>query len=150
MQVYSDSSILFNNTNTRSLTATPVAGNGTFQSASNIDNRTFSVAGSQSLVASVPFTQSIALSAWGDFIGTGSLNLYSVFNALAVADGSNVTPNYTNLVAPTSLTVQYTYTPSGPTAVPEPGQVAASLLLLGGIGAYYFVKRRRKSAPAAA
>lgn len=30
-----------------------------------------------------------------------------------------------------------------PTAVPEPGQVAASLLLLGGIGGYAFVKRRK-------
>lgn len=30
-----------------------------------------------------------------------------------------------------------------PTAVPEPGQVAASLLLLGGIGGYVFLKRRK-------
>ena len=28
-------------------------------------------------------------------------------------------------------------------AVPEPGQVAASLLLLGGIGGYVFLKRRK-------
>jgi hypothetical protein len=40
----------------------------------------------------------------------------------------------------------------GSAAVPEPGQVAASLLLLGGIGGYAFVKRRKaaKSALAAA
>jgi hypothetical protein len=39
----------------------------------------------------------------------------------------------------------------GPAAVPEPGQVAASLLLLAGIGGYVFVKRRKavKTAPAA-
>jgi hypothetical protein len=39
----------------------------------------------------------------------------------------------------------------GPAAVPEPGQVAASLLLLSGIGGYVFVKRRKavKTAPAA-
>jgi len=56
-----------------------------------------------------------------------------------------------NLLSPTSLTLRYTYTPSsGPSAVPEPGQVAASLLLLGGIGGYVFIKRRRKSAVAAA
>jgi len=36
----------------------------------------------------------------------------------------------------------------GTAAVPEPGQVAASLLLLGGIGGYVFLKRR-KSAQAA-
>ena len=42
---------------------------------------------------------------------------------------------------------------AGPSsAVPEPGQVAASLLLLGGIGGYVFLKRRRiaKSAVATA
>ena len=35
-------------------------------------------------------------------------------------------------------------------AVPEPGQVAASLLLLCGIGGYVFVKRRRAAKPAVA
>jgi hypothetical protein len=55
-----------------------------------------------------------------------------------------------SLSAASNFTLRYTYTPDGPVPVPEPGQVAASLLLLGGIGAYYFVKRRRKSAPAAA
>jgi hypothetical protein len=36
----------------------------------------------------------------------------------------------------------------GSAAVPEPGQVAASLLLLGGIGGYAFVKRRKAAKPA--
>ena len=35
------------------------------------------------------------------------------------------------------------------TAVPEPGQVAASLLLPGGIGGYVFLKRRKAAQPAA-
>jgi hypothetical protein len=34
-------------------------------------------------------------------------------------------------------------------AVPEPGQVAASLLLLGGIGGYVFLKRRKAAKVAA-
>jgi hypothetical protein len=38
----------------------------------------------------------------------------------------------------------------GPAAVPEPGQVAASLLLLAGIGGYVFVKRRKVAKPALA
>jgi hypothetical protein len=41
----------------------------------------------------------------------------------------------------------------GPTGVPEPGQVAASLLLLTGIGGYVFLKRRKAAqaaTPAAA
>ena len=50
-------------------------------------------------------------------------------------------------------TLGYAFEPYvDPTAVPEPGQVAASLLLLGGIGGYVFLKRRKaaKSALAAA
>jgi hypothetical protein len=35
-------------------------------------------------------------------------------------------------------------------AVPEPGQVAASLLLLAGIGGYVWMKRRKAAKPAAA
>jgi hypothetical protein len=34
--------------------------------------------------------------------------------------------------------------------VPEPGQVAASLLLLSGIGGYVFLKRRKAAKPALA
>jgi hypothetical protein len=42
------------------------------------------------------------------------------------------------------------FTGDGDTAaVPEPGQVAASLLLLGGIGGYIFIKRRRAATPTA-
>jgi len=41
------------------------------------------------------------------------------------------------------------FTPSA-SAVPEPGQVAASLLLLGGIGGYVFLKRRKAAKPALA
>jgi hypothetical protein len=34
-----------------------------------------------------------------------------------------------------------------PSTVPEPGQVAASLLLVGGIGGYVFLKRRKAAKP---
>jgi hypothetical protein len=39
-------------------------------------------------------------------------------------------------------------TDSAPSAVPEPGQVAASLLLLAGIGGYVWMKRRKTAKPA--
>jgi hypothetical protein len=39
------------------------------------------------------------------------------------------------------LVLNYT---AGTSAVPEPSQVAASLLLLSGIGIYVFIKRRRR------
>jgi hypothetical protein len=37
-----------------------------------------------------------------------------------------------------------------PSPVPEPGQVAASLLLLAGIGGYVWMKRRKTAKPATA
>ena len=43
----------------------------------------------------------------------------------------------------------YLYAAPSSAAVPEPGQVAASLLLLAGIGGYVFLKRRRTAKQAA-
>ena len=56
-----------------------------------------------------------------------------------------------NLLTPQSFTLSYASGGGGGTAaVPEPGQVAASLLLLGGIGGYVFLKRRKAAKPAVA
>jgi hypothetical protein len=45
------------------------------------------------------------------------------------------------------LVAQSTFS-GGPSPVPEPGQVAASLVLLAGIGGYVFLKRRKAAKPA--
>jgi WD40 repeat protein len=51
---------------------------------------------------------------------------------------------------PTFISVNpYDIAPSS-SAIPEPGQVAASLLLLSGIGGYVFIKRRKAAKPAVA
>jgi len=42
----------------------------------------------------------------------------------------------------------YLYAAPGSAAVPEPGQIAASLLLLAGIGGYVWLKRRKQKAAA--
>jgi hypothetical protein len=83
------------------------------------------------------------------YVGTGLTPTFTLF--LNNSMTATPTPSTTfNLLAPnTSVTLRYTYTPST-APVPEPGQVAASLLLLGGIGGYVFIKRRRKPAVAAA
>lgn len=110
------------------------------------------VASAQSLLSSSPYTASIASGAWSFYQGTGLVTLNAGLTADAqYTANKNITPNYTNLFATTATTLRYTYsTPPGPSPVPEPGQVAASLLLLGGIGGYVFIKRRRKPAVAAA
>jgi hypothetical protein len=119
------------------------------------EDQTYSVVGTPSLIASAQ-TYSINfapyLSNYQSSDGSGSTANFSarLNTVLTITSSGSPAQDWSLFTAPTSYTLRYTYTPSGPTAVPEPGQVAASLLLLGGIGAYYFVKRRRKSAPAAA
>jgi hypothetical protein len=116
---------------------------------------TYTLSSPQSLISSV-FTSSISGSPWSLYQAAGGGGSTPTFNA-RISNGvqfSDIVSSFPDvnysLSADTNFTLRYTYTPSGPVPVPEPGQVAASLLLLGGIGAYYFVKRRRKSAPAAA
>jgi hypothetical protein len=107
---------------------------------------------STSLIGS-PLTRSIGSGSLSSYIGSGNT---PNFTARLVNTSSNDAGGDLNLVqlynftAPnTSVTLRYTYTP-GTAPVPEVGQVAASLLLLGGIGGYVFIKRRRKSSVAAA
>jgi hypothetical protein len=65
--------------------------------------------------------------------------------------GSGVFDPSATLVTSQSFTPSYGPAGGGGTAaVPEPGQVAASLLLLGGIGGYVFLKRRKAAKPAVA
>ena len=116
-------------------------------------SRTFTVNGTtQSLIGASPVTLSINSSVFANYTGSGTVLYTSQILVGDVNTGSgttNIDPS--NLLSPTSLTLRYTYTPSGdPSAVPETGQVAASLLLLGGIGGYVFIKRRRKSSVSAA
>jgi hypothetical protein len=122
-----------------------------FGNATN-SNRLVTINGtSQSIISS-----STQVTLGGDFLfsyyigdGVSTFN-YNVFNQLEYSNsGSTFANNTNNILTPTTLSLRYSYT-TDPSPVPEPGQVAASLLLLGGIGAYVFIKRRKKSAPAAA
>jgi len=90
-------------------------------------------------------------------------NYVMVFDSISSSNGD---PSYGNLLgdvrfgdgvfqtgggiihlSPQSFSTSY-FSPSS-AAVPEPGQVAASLLLLGGIGGYVFLKRRKAAKVAA-
>lgn len=72
----------------------------------------------------------------------GWIDEVAIYNvALAAGDVSTLYTNGTNGIGAGG---------GGSAAVPEPGQVAASLLLLGGIGGYVFIKRRKAAKPAVA
>lgn len=113
----------------------------------------FALLGGQSLVGS-PLTFSIGSGSWSSYQSSGGTGNTPNFTGRLV-----LSPSYSSAVdislltsglasSLSSYTLRYTYT--SPSPVPEPGQVAASILLLGGIGGYVFIKRRRKSAAAAA
>jgi hypothetical protein len=109
---------------------------------------TFSILGGQSLLSS-PVTRPISNSSLSQYIGLGTITFAAKIQNVISATAATFGVDSTNNFAATSMSLRYTYTPSV-NPVPEPGQVAASLLLLGGIGGYVFIKRRRKPAVAAA
>jgi hypothetical protein len=102
----------------------------------------------QSLLSS-PQTKTSSLTNFSPYIGGGNISfLTSIQNNISTT-GSSFNVDSTNYYSATAMSLRYTYT-VGPSPVPETGQVVASLLLLGGIGGYIFIKRRRASTPAAA
>jgi hypothetical protein len=114
------------------------------------DSQVFSVTGSQSLISSTQ-TYGINPANWSSYeVAGGSGNTPDftgrAFTSFSITSFSQPATSNTLFTAPSNYTLRYTYTPSGPVPIPEPGQVAASLLLLGGIGTYVFLKRRKKSA----
>lgn len=138
----------FNTTNT-GLPSSPSTSGGYALGGSS--SQTFTLT-STSLLG-LPSTTAINSGSWAAYTGSGNTPNFTarLLNTVSsdAGDPANDLTNSFSFNAPsTSVTLRYTYTPSA--AIPEPGQVAASLLLLSGIGAYVFIKRRKKSAPAAA
>jgi hypothetical protein len=113
-----------------------------------LDSQAFSISGGQSLIGGSPVTRSISSGAFAQYLGVGNVVFSTNVQTQIDTLGADFSVTSTGFFSSTSLTLRYTYTPSSP--VPEPGQVAASVLLLGGIGAYVFIKRRRKSATSVA
>jgi hypothetical protein len=98
----------------------------------------------QSLIGGSPLTVNLSSSGFGSYLGTETVTFNLALFAAATATGSGTyNINSPNLLAPTTLSLQYTYTDTS--TVPEPSQVAASLLVVGGLG-IYLLRRRRKVA----
>lgn len=132
------------------LDTTPTAKTPTWKVINASGSQVFAINGSQSLIGGSAQTFSIASSDFSAYLGTSTLSLKASSSINLSTSGAAFTVDSSLYSALTSTTLRYTYTAASPSPVPEPGQVAASLLLLGGIGGYVFIKRRRKSATAAA
>lgn len=124
---------------------------GSFTVNASNSSRVVTVTGTtQSLIGASPITLSLDSSAFSSYIGLGQIAFTGLLDNYDSQSGSgSATVNDSNLLAPTTLSLRYTYS-TAPSPVPETGQVAASLLLLGGIGGYIFIKRRGKRVVTAA
>jgi hypothetical protein len=114
-----------------------------------LSSQTFTVDPGQSLIGSTTVSLSISKGSLSAYQGSGNVSFRALTGITLNTIGSTYSVDSSLYSALTSMTLRYTYTP-GTAPVPDPGQVAASLLLLGGIGGYVFIKRRRKQAVAAA
>jgi hypothetical protein len=132
------------------LNTTPTAKQPTTFAISALGSQSFTVNASQSLIGGAAQTFSISPTDFSAYLGGGSVSFFGVASINLTTIGSTFSVDSTLYSALTSTTLRYTYTPASPSPVPEPGQVAASLLLLGGIGGYIFIKRRRAATTASA
>ena len=132
------------------LNTTPTAKQPTNYTINALGSQNFTVNAGQSLIGGAPQTFSISSSNFSAYQGGGSVSFFGISSINLSTIGSTYAVDSSLYSALTSTTLRYTYTPASPSPVPETGQVAASLLLLGGIGGYIFIKRRRKPAVAAA
>lgn len=139
LSIFDDFDTIFDS----ALTPITVSGNASIARPST---NLYTVNGGQSLLSSSPWMASIASGAWSlyESTGAGTITLTAGLTAdPTYTSGKNVSSNTANLFAATSMTLRYTYTASAPSGVPEPRQVAASLLVLVGVGGYAFMKRKK-------
>jgi len=110
----------------------------------NMGTRTYTVNSSQSLLSGGAYTASIAGGSWSYYTGNATVDIYAAITPATTLSSNalGIGSSYAGLLAASSFTLRYTYT-AAPSGVPEPRQVAASLLVLVGIGGYAFMKRKK-------
>ena len=95
---------------------------------------------SKSLIGTGPVT--IDLSGFfAAYTGSGLVSFDAAISP-TVSVGTGGTPNFDGVLNTTAMSLTYDYT-AAPAPVPEPGQVAASMLLIGGIVGFVIVRRRK-------
>lgn len=103
----------------------------------------FIINSNQSLIGGIPQHFPISGGSFASYLGSGSVSFSGLSTIDLTATGSSYDVDSSHYYANTSLSLQYTYTPS---PVPETGQVAASLLVVVGLGVYFLRRRRVQAA----
>lgn len=127
------------------LDTTPTAKTPTWKVISATGSQVFTINGSQSLLGGSAQTFSIASSNFSAYLGSGTISFAAASSINLTTTGAAYTVDSSLYSALTSTTLRYTFTAASPSPVPEPSQVAASLLLITGIGGHIFIKRGRKT-----
>jgi len=131
---------------TVNLSTTPTAKLPTTYVLAKSTSKVFSVNAGQSLIGGSAQPFSIDSGSFASYIGYGSVDFFALAIINLNTIGATYTVNGAAYYAATSLTLNYTYTVAPPVPVPEPGQIAASLLLLGGAGVFGVFRHRRVAA----
>lgn len=105
-------------------------------------SQVFSMDSSQSLIGGATQEFSISSGSFGSYLGGGTVSFFGLATITLNTIGTTFAVDSTSYYSLTNASLRYTYTPSSP--VPEPGQVAASLVLLGVGGFYWFLASSRK------
>lgn len=104
--------------------------------------QSFTVNAGQSLSGNTAQEIPISSGSLGAYLGSGTVSFYAISSINLTTIGSAYTVNSSAYNAPTSLSLRYTYT-AAPSPVPEPGQVAASILLAVAVGGAWAYRRWR-------
>ena len=107
-----------------------------------LSSQVFTVNPSQSLIGGSAITESISSSSFNSYLGAGTVSFNAVAQVTLNTLGSSYSVDSSLYDPVTSVSLNYTYTPTAP--VPEASQVAASLLGLS-FAVIYLVNRRRSA-----
>jgi len=132
------------NGNNKTLVTTPATGVAGYSLAGNT-TKTFTVTPASLIgVGPVDYDLSAFLAY---YTGTGLVSFNASIAPSVSITGGSVTFDMSTVDNTTAMSLAYDYTTA---AVPEPSQVAASLLLVGGIAGFVIVRRRKESSEALA
>lgn len=124
------------------LNTTPTAKNPNNFVLAASSSQAFTMNSSQSLIGGTNQQFSISSGSFGSYLGGGTVSFFGLASITLNTIGTTYAVDSTAYYSATNVSLRYTYTPSAP--VPEPGQVAASLVLLGAGGFYWFLISSRK------
>ena len=131
--------------NNKALVTTPTTGVDGYTLAGNT-SETFTVT-PVSLIGVGPVNSVLSSAFFAAYTGTGLVSFNAAKDPSVSISGGSISFDMSGVDNSTAMSLTYDYTTA---PVPEPSQVAASILLIAGIAGFVIVRRRKQSALALA